>query len=90
MSYIVNASLVLGCLFVLVACVGLISMPSILYRMHAATKSSTVGMFFILIAVALHFNRMSVWIECLFTILFIFLTIPVAAQLLAKYGHSED
>jgi len=80
----VAALLVLGGIFVLVGAVGLLRFPDFYMRLHAPTKASTLGVGGVLLAsmlmtwagggVALH--------ELLIT-LFIFVTAPVSANLLA-------
>lgn len=78
--------LLAGSFFLLVGSWGLLRLPTLLQRLHAPTKATTLGVGGILIASMLHFlledGRLSVH-ELLIT-LFLFLTAPVTAYMLAK------
>jgi len=76
--------LVAGALFSLIASLGLLRLPDLLTRMHAASKAGTAGSGLILIAAALHAGEWAIWLKCLAAILFFLLTAPLAAHLLAK------
>jgi multicomponent Na+:H+ antiporter subunit G len=52
--------------------------------MHAASKAGTAGSGLLLLGVAMQSGEIEVWIKCLLTVAFFFLTAPVAAHLLAK------
>ncbi|BCA95791.1 Na+/H+ antiporter subunit G [Legionella antarctica] len=85
---ILNAIFMLfGSLFILIAAIGIVRMPDLLMRMHAATKAGTLGTGLILIGVIFHFQKWNVTIEALLTILFIFLTAPIASHLLARAAY---
>lgn len=79
--------ILIGSLFILVAGIGIVRMPDLLMRMHAATKAGTMGAGLILIGIIFYFRQWSVAIECLLTILFIFITAPVASHLLARAAY---
>lgn len=90
-SHILPAILILfGSVFILLAALGLISMPDLLMRMHAATKAGTLGAGFILIAVAVHFHSAQITIEALLTIAFIFITAPIASHLIARAAYFNN
>ena len=56
MSELIVALLIAaGCLFCLVAAVGIVRLPDTLIRMHAATKAGTLGTGLILAGVAVFF-----------------------------------
>ena len=78
--------LLAGSFFMLVGSFGLLRLPTLLQRLHAPTKATTLGVGGILIASMLFFlfttGRVSVH-ELLIT-LFLFLTAPVTAYMLAK------
>ncbi len=75
-----------GSFFMLVGSFGLLRLPTLLQRLHAPTKATTLGVGGILIASMLFFlfttGRLSVH-ELLIT-LFLFLTAPVTAYMIAK------
>ncbi|MDF2153843.1 monovalent cation/H(+) antiporter subunit G [Vibrio sp. CAU 1672] len=84
MALLVGLLLLIGTLFMVIASLGIVRLPDLYTRMHAATKAGTIGLVFILLAVALSLQDISVWSRVVGTVLFIFLTAPVAAHLLGK------
>lgn len=84
MQIIVGVSLLVGCFFAVIASIGILRLPDLYMRMHAATKSGTVAMGFILLAVALYFMDVTVTSRVIGTSLFILMTTPIGAHLLAK------
>ena len=78
---IITAALMLsGAAFMFLAALGIVRMPDLFIRMHAATKSGTLGVSGMILAIAVHFQDFGVAIQALLVILFLFLTAPVAAQ----------
>lgn len=84
MDIIVGILLCLGTLFTLTASLGILRMPDLYTRMHAATKAGTVGLASLLLAVAITIPDITVISRVVGTMLFIFITAPVAAHLLGK------
>ncbi|KAB0285334.1 monovalent cation/H(+) antiporter subunit G [Vibrio fortis] len=84
MDIIVGILLCLGTLFTLIASLGILRMPDLYTRMHAATKAGTVGLASLLLAVAIAIPDITVISRVIGTMLFIFITAPVAAHLLGK------
>jgi multicomponent K+:H+ antiporter subunit G len=77
--------LAVGSFFALVGAIGLVRLPDFLMRLHAPTKATTLGVGGVLIASMLYFigsARFTVH-ELLIT-LFLFITAPVSAMVLAK------
>ncbi len=81
--------LVLGGFFVLVAGVGLLRYPDLLFRMHAATKASGAALVLVLLAVCLRIPETPVIVKSLFALTFAFITLPVAAHLLGRAFRQE-
>ena len=83
---IVSVALLVGAFFTLVGSIGLLRFPDFLSRLHAPTKATTLGLGAILIASLLHFGVQSgkVSLHEPLIILFLFLSAPVSAYLLAK------
>ena len=81
MDIIVGILLCLGTLFTLIASLGILRMPDLYTRMHAATKAGTVGLASLLLAVAIAIPDITVISRVIGTMLFIFITAPVAAHL---------
>ncbi|PZM17118.1 monovalent cation/H(+) antiporter subunit G [Rhizobium tubonense] len=76
-----------GSLFCLVASVGIIRLPDIYSRMHAASKAGTVGSGLLLLAVGIHAQDFSTLMRALAGFTFFILTAPISAHLLAKSAH---
>jgi multicomponent K+:H+ antiporter subunit G len=84
-EWAVAALLVLGGLFVLVGAIGLLRFPDFFMRLHAPTKATTLGVGGVLVAsLVLDIARGSWGAEELLITLFLFLTAPVSANLLAQ------
>ncbi len=87
---IVGVLMLIGSGFMLIASFGLIRMPDLLMRMHAATKAGTIGAGFLLLAMAVHFGSLQVVTTCIAAIFFLIATAPVAAHLIARAGYFEE
>ncbi|MBN1668320.1 MAG: monovalent cation/H(+) antiporter subunit G [Anaerolineales bacterium] len=79
--------LFIGSFFMLLAGIGLLRMPDLFLRMSAATKASTLGVGFILLAAAIYFDELGVTSRALATIVFVLLTAPIAAHRIARAGY---
>jgi multicomponent K+:H+ antiporter subunit G len=83
---LIAALILAGSFFLLVGSWGLLKLPDLMTRLHGPTKATTLGIGGMLIASMLHFalveGRLSIH-ELLIT-LFLFLTAPVTAHMVAK------
>src|SRR5690606_16128275 len=79
--------IVIGSLFVLLATVGLLRLPDLYTRMHAASKAGIVGAGLILLAVAMVSLDGAVALRALLGVIFLALTTPVSAHLLARAAY---
>ena len=79
--------LLLGAAFCLVAAIGVVRLPDLFTRMHAASKAGAVGGGLILLAVALLSFDTAVALRAVLGIVFLLLTTPVAAHLLARASY---
>ena len=89
---VVSLLLVAGGLFALVGAIGLVRLRTLLMRIHAPTKASTLGVGGALLASMLYFGwtgQRLVIHELLITA-FVFLTAPIAAHLLVKAALERD
>jgi multicomponent Na+:H+ antiporter subunit G len=77
----------LGAAFALLAALGLLRMPDLFNRMQAATKSSTLGVFFMMFAAIIHFGTLDVTVRALLVVVFLFATAPVAAHALSRAAY---
>lgn len=82
---------IIGVFFTVVAAIGLIRFPDIYTRAHAASKSATLGVMFVLFAALLH-----VWVDqrvfdarLLLGLFFVLLTAPVGGHLIARAAHAQ-
>jgi multicomponent Na+:H+ antiporter subunit G len=78
------AALAVGLIFCLLAAVGIVRMPDIYTRMQASTKAGTLGIAFIIVAVAIHFGDAITALQAGLIIAFLFLTAPIASHLIAR------
>jgi len=85
--YLAALLMLLGALFSLLATVGVLRFPDLLTRMHAASKAGAVGGGLLLLAVALVSQDAAVALRALLGFLFLLLTTPVAAHLLARVSY---
>jgi len=79
--------MLIGSLFMLLSAIGIIKMPDLFTRMHAATKVGTVGVSGIVLAVAVHFQEMKVVAPALLIIVFFLATAPVAAHMIGRAAY---
>ena len=79
--------LMIGAAFLLAAAIGVLRMPDLFTRMQTATKAATLGISCILIAVALYMEDLGVAIRAFFTVVFFFLTAPVAAHMIGRAAY---
>ena len=82
--YICAILLVVGAAFTFLAALGVIRLPDLYTRMHAASKAGVVGGGLVLLVVAIMSQDAGVAIRAIVGIVFLMLTTPVAAHLLAK------
>lgn len=88
LTYAAGVLLVIGAVFSVLAAVGLLRLPDLYTRMHAASKAGTVGSGLALVAIAVLSNDVPVILRALTGVLFLLLTAPVAAHLLARAAYS--
>lgn len=79
--------LLLGAGFSLIAAVGVLRLPDLYTRMHAASKAGAVGGGLILLAVALVCFDAGVALRAVIGVVFLLLTTPLAAHLLARASY---
>ncbi len=80
----IAALLVIGAAFLVVGAVGLVRFPDAFMRLHAPTKASTLGVGGVLVASLLdHWGHGQWALRELLITLFVFVTAPVSAHLIA-------
>ena len=86
-EWITAVFILLGCLFCLLAAIGLVRLPDTLTRMHAATKAGTLGAGLIMAAVAVLFADIGTVLRALLAVIFLYMTAPVAAHLIGRAAY---
>ncbi|MBB6448793.1 multicomponent Na+:H+ antiporter subunit G [Geomicrobium halophilum] len=85
---LISILVLIGSFLSLIGSLGIIRLPDIYSRMHAATKSATLGVVFLISGSFVFFLSEGVFIlQLLFTIAFVFLTAPVAAMIISRSAH---
>lgn len=87
-NYLAGSLLVVGAIFSLTASVGILRLPDVYTRMHAASKAGTLGSGLMLIALAVFSGDVGTITRALAGVIFFLLTAPVAAHLLARAAHA--
>jgi multicomponent Na+:H+ antiporter subunit G len=78
-----------GVFFAFVAAVGLLRLPDLYTRAHAASKSDTLGAVLSLAAVALVFGTDATTVKTIFLVAFMFATNPTAAHAIVRAAHDQ-
>jgi multicomponent Na+:H+ antiporter subunit G len=84
MSVIGNFFLWAGVFFMAVTAVGLLRLPDFYSRLHAVSKSETLGLVLVMLGLGFHEGISLVSVKLLLAAAFIFLAGPSSAHLLAR------
>ncbi len=86
LDWLVAALILIGSLFALVGSIGLWKLPDFFMRLHGPTKATTLGVGALVIGSMLFFSaqREGISLHELLITIFLFMTAPVSANLLAK------
>ncbi|MDX3928838.1 MAG: monovalent cation/H(+) antiporter subunit G [Shinella sp.] len=87
LAVVVALMLLVGGIFTFLAAVGILRLPDVYTRMHAASKAGTVGSGLMLIAAGLHSGEPATFARAFAGFVFFILTAPVAAHLVARAAH---
>ena len=90
MNIIIIILLAAGTFFFLVGVVGLLRLPDVYTRMHATTKCDTLGAGLILFALALYSGVSNAGVKLIFMIIFIWVTNPTAAHVIARAAFRNN
>lgn len=80
---------VVGTLLMVVASLGVLRLPDFFHRIHPPAKSSTLGLFLLLLAVALELPDYETITKAGLALLFLALTAPAAIHLLARAAYRQ-
>lgn len=86
-NYLAAVLILAGSGFALTASIGLLRLPDLYSRMHAASKAGTLGSCAVLLALAVHADDPAISLRALAGIVFFLLTVPISSHLLAKAAH---
>ncbi len=83
---LISLCLLIGGLFALIGSIGLARLPDLFTRLHGPTKATTLGISGTLVASVLYFSSQGQGLSLheLLVTLFLFVTAPVSAHLIAK------
>lgn len=87
MIYLGALLLIIGTGFLLIAVIGVVRLRDPLQRMHSATKAGTLGATLMLTGVILTGNVDELGFTSVLTIIFLLMTLPIGAQLLARASY---
>lgn len=76
--------LIAGASLALLAGVGVLRLPDVFARMHAATKPATLGLVLVAIGTALIVGSAATWLTLTLVVVLQFLTAPAGAHLVAR------
>ncbi|MBO8156000.1 MAG: Na+/H+ antiporter subunit G [Bacillaceae bacterium] len=86
---IISLLLMIGTFFIVSSSVGILRFPDVFTRLHAATKSATLGVASILIAAFLFllFDANIISGKLILGIIFVLLTSPVSGHMISRAAH---
>lgn len=86
LEIVLSLLIIVGGFFTLVGSLGLFKLRDFYMRLHGPTKASTLGVGAVLLASALHFSIKTgdISLHEILVTLFLFITAPVSAHLMAK------
>ncbi|MDX9719802.1 MAG: monovalent cation/H(+) antiporter subunit G [Myxococcota bacterium] len=80
----------LGSALLLISSLGLFRLPDSLSRQHAATKSTTLALWLVLLGAAFSAGDFGWWLRVLLLIGLLLVTLPVASHMLARAAARES
>ncbi|MFD1205440.1 MULTISPECIES: monovalent cation/H(+) antiporter subunit G [Sporosarcina] len=88
-NILIIVPIVVGVLFTIVTMIGILRLPDVYTRAHAASKSATLGVLSILLGVFFHFwlKEGHFSIQLLLGILFLFITSPIGGHLMGRAAY---
>ncbi|MDE0143770.1 MAG: monovalent cation/H(+) antiporter subunit G [Caldilineaceae bacterium] len=84
---LVVALAAVGTIFLLISAVGMLRLPDVLTRMHAAGIAATLGITCLLLATGLHFLAEGQMLRMVALIILFFVTAPIATTTMARAAY---
>lgn len=90
-EFIVSALVLIGAAFALLGSIGLARLPDLFTRLHGPTKATTLGVGALVLGSMVHFNAQgnSLTFREIAITMFLFITAPVSAHMIAKAALKE-
>jgi multicomponent Na+:H+ antiporter subunit G len=85
-EYLILLFAILGVIFNCISAIGVLRLPDVYTRMHAAGKASTLGVAFLLLAAGLHFGG-SALVRMIAVMVLFYATAPIAVTTLARAAY---
>jgi len=82
-----SLALLTGCVFVLLAALGLWRFDDLYSRIHAATKAITLGVLLVIVAAALRMTHLDDTLKLILAAIFQLLTAPVSGHMLGRAAY---
>ncbi|WP_306262222.1 monovalent cation/H(+) antiporter subunit G [Pararhizobium sp. IMCC21322] len=79
--------MLIGASFAVIAAIGLLRLPDIYTRTHAASKAGTLGSGLLLLSLAVFSQELDVVTRAIAAIVFFLLTAPISSHLLARSAY---
>jgi multicomponent Na+:H+ antiporter subunit G len=79
--------ILIGTFFLAVGSIGLLRFPDVLCRMHATTKTTTLGACSIFLAATVTYGNSPIGLKALLALCFLLLTAPVGAHMIARAAY---
>nr|WP_306265736.1 monovalent cation/H(+) antiporter subunit G [Pararhizobium sp. IMCC3301] len=79
--------ILIGSGFAVIAAIGLVRLPDLYTRTHAASKAGTLGSGMMLLALAVFSQELDVVTRAIAAIIFFLLTTPISSHLLARSAY---
>lgn len=85
----IDLLILLGLFFLALGVIGLLRFSSAMNRMHATSKASTLGVGFTVSASVLKFYPDGVYLSAVLVLLFMFMTAPTGAHMIARASYNN-
>jgi len=76
-----------GVAFIFIAALGVLRLPDLFMRMHANTKSATIGVGLIMLGAAIYFGEITITTRAMAVVIFLLITAPISSHLLARSAY---
>lgn len=86
-EFAIIVAVLLGSAFMFLGSLGLVRLPDFYHRIHPPTKTTTFGLVFLLVGVAVAVPRVDVITKACLALLFIAMTAPVSSHLLIRAAY---